>query len=229
MSRDRIVAAGRERFRESRAKLEEKDKWSYWFAIVATCTAIILSILPVFFVRHDALEYDPTIAVLTATLIALIWTAYHTFQSVAHSRAAVIFSKHLRTRSREFQYNAVLIESHYLEQAIELMVKDIDAYDLHLFARPRLCEAANKVDLVRVEVGALVSAVDSQLRLIEGNIRLWRDRRKGRTAVLMDQTSRLEEKIIVDLRRLRSGLLAKLQNELQKDASPEVIALVSDD
>lgn len=222
-----MVATGKERFRESLGGLEKKDKRSYWFAIIATCAAIVLSILPVF-VPHVELEYDPTIAVLTATLIALIWTTYHTFQGVAHSRAAVSFSKYLRSRSREFLSNAVLIESHYLEQAIDLIVKDIDAYDIQVFARPRLCEAANKPDLVRVDAGALISAVDSHLRLIEGDIRLWRDRKQGKTAALMDQSSRLEDKIIVELRRLRSGVLAKLQRELQKDASAEVVALVGE-
>lgn len=220
-----MVPAGKERFRESLEGLEKKDKRSYWFAIIATGAAIVLSILPVF-MPHAELQYDPTIAVLTATLIALIWTTYHTFQGVAHARTTVSFSKYLRSRSREFLSNAVLIESHYLEQAIDLVVKDIDAYDVHTFARPRLCDAANKPDLARVEAGALITAVDSHLRLIEGDIRLWRDRKQGKTAALMDQSSKLESKIIVELRRLRSGALAKLQSELQQDASGEVVALL---
>lgn len=56
-----------------------------------------------------------------------------------------------------------------------------------------------------------MTAVDSQLRLIEGDIRLWRVRKQGKTSALMDQASKLEWTIAVDLENLESNALAKLQ------------------
>lgn len=61
-----------------------RDRTAAWASVLA----LLLAVAPGFTERYQKGrwgDYDPTIAVLTATLIALIWTAHYTFRAVRHA------------------------------------------------------------------------------------------------------------------------------------------------
>ncbi len=83
-----------------------------------TAIALLLAIWP----RINALinggrsDYDPTIAVLTATLIAIIWYTYYTFETLQHARTR---DAEERQRGRESLASGVLAELRWLEESLE--------------------------------------------------------------------------------------------------------------
>jgi hypothetical protein len=57
----------------------KKFRHAFLFTCIASVVSIFLAIAPVFWAD---VEYDPTLAVLTATLVSLIWYTYFTYKAV---------------------------------------------------------------------------------------------------------------------------------------------------
>lgn len=89
-----------------------------WIPCLFTAVALLLVLWP----GIDALvsggksDYDPTAAVLTATLIAIIWYTYYTFEILQHARTR---DAEERRRARESLASGVLAELRWLEEALE--------------------------------------------------------------------------------------------------------------
>ena len=57
----------------------KRYRTAFYVACVASIVSVILAIAPAF---HGNAQYDPTLAVLTATLISLVWYTYFTYKAV---------------------------------------------------------------------------------------------------------------------------------------------------
>jgi hypothetical protein len=149
-----------------------RDKTPAWASILA----LLLAIAPGLRERYATGrwgEYDPTIAVLTATLIALIWTAHYTFRSVRHARQAEERENTRRWFAKRSMAAGVLAELEYMRQSLDLLRGRIYLREIHFLERPQLRHALAHVDLFSPETASKLSEFDSVLRQIESHSALY--------------------------------------------------------
>lgn len=119
-------------------------------AWTASGAAVFLAFLPVAFYGFERARYDPEVAVLTATLLALIWYTYHTHQSVEEARRAPVRQADFR---REGLAAALLMELQQLQKDLRDGIKLLQL-------RPRspvLYRALAQVEVFPSDVAALMS------------------------------------------------------------------------
>jgi uncharacterized membrane protein (DUF106 family) len=135
---------------------------------VGTGAALFLAIVPAtideIFDHGRLPAYDPEIAVLTATLIALIWTAYHTFQLVHQARLQATQDRRRRTETAKALRSAIVAELEEfqleLERSKALRIPD----DPTTFPRDQLARALAHPELFRPTDMAVLTKLDFLLR-----------------------------------------------------------------
>ena len=138
----------------------------YRVALASTGFAVILALLPALTVATGAsVEYDPTIAVLTATLIALIWTAYHTFQGVQHSRAAAIRADATRDAEAASLMASVSSELQYLAAALKAPNSLAFWTGFDALSHPQLTSALSRPDLFPAVISDRLAHLANNIRL----------------------------------------------------------------
>lgn len=94
-------------------------------------------------------EYDPTIAVLTATLVALIWTAYYTYRVVKRSEFEFERSEGKRERARLALLVSVAAELGNIKMSLDVLASGSTAVSANRFlATPVLSQAMTRADLL---------------------------------------------------------------------------------
>jgi hypothetical protein len=148
------------------------DKTPAWASVIA----LSLALGPGAIDRYQSGRwdsYDPTVAVLTATLIALIWTAHYTFRSVKHARQVEQREKARRLLAKNSMAVAVIEELDYLKPSLALMHGRIAVSGVRFLERPQLRHALAHIDLFSAPVAADLSRFDSILRQIESHAALY--------------------------------------------------------
>jgi hypothetical protein len=86
--------------------------WSF------TGASLFLASLPAFigYARSDRVTYDSNLAVLTATLIAIVWYTYYTYETLAFQRRR---DDEERARSKKALASGVLVELKWIEDMLE--------------------------------------------------------------------------------------------------------------
>lgn len=123
----------------------------YRIAWTASVAAIGLAVLPVFFQGVERIRYDSEVAVLTATLIALIWYTYHTHQSVEEARKAP-------ERQAEFRQKSLMAALLPELREVAHRVTRIFPYFTRLHA-PVLRRAVEQVEVFDKDVAEMVAEV----------------------------------------------------------------------
>lgn len=115
-------------------------KRSRFMAWVATGTSLLAATWPGIecAVTRSGCVYDAQLAVLTATLLAVIWYTYYTFESLEHSRSRDAAE---RTRARTTLASGLLAELLWLEDMLDQIYVDGPFTGYDMFGHP-MCEAA---------------------------------------------------------------------------------------
>ena len=118
---------------------------SRWLAWATSVAAIILSVLPGAgsMVHSQLPAYDGSLAVLTATLVALIWYTQFTFDTLAHYRTR---DEQERIRARAVLATGVLSELEWLEGRLEQVRLHGPYSDFDPFEHPVLEEILSRAD-----------------------------------------------------------------------------------
>jgi hypothetical protein len=148
------------------------DKTPAWASLVA----LFIAVAPGLSQRLDEGawgEYDPTIAVLTATLIALIWTAHYTFRAVRHARQAEERAELRRRLTRASIAAAVSAELDWLQPSLAILRARIHTREVSFLERPRLQDALSNLDLFSSASATSLSEFDAILQQIESQCALY--------------------------------------------------------
>jgi hypothetical protein len=111
--------------------------------------------------------------VLTATLLAILWTAHFTFRAVRHARQAEERQALRRTLARRSIATSVMEELDYLRPSLAVMQQRIAVRGIQFLARPQLRHALAHIDLFSSEGATELSRFDSVLRQIESHAALY--------------------------------------------------------
>jgi hypothetical protein len=121
-------------------------------------------------------EYDPTIAVLTATLVALIWTADYTFHAVNDGRRREEREEQRRVSAKKSILDGVVSELNSQDTWLE----QVDRYLYHVrvrrLDRPMMAEALRNAQLFEAEVIPIISQMSAHFQVIDGALDKLTDR-----------------------------------------------------
>lgn len=123
-----------------------------------------------FFWTHHFAEYDPTIAVLTATLIALIWTANYTFHAVQDGRSREIRDEERRLSARKSILSGVVAEFEAQDRWLEQVSLQLYHVRIKRLDRPMLAEALRNAYLLDPDVTAMLAALSTTFQAVEGRL-----------------------------------------------------------
>jgi hypothetical protein len=123
--------------------------------------------------RHGFTAEDFSTVVLTATLIAILWTAHYTFRGVRHSRQAREQDEIRRQLTRMSIAAAVSAELDWLEPSLALLTARIETRGVRFLERPQLQHALANLDLFSSASASRMSEFDSVLRQIEAQCALY--------------------------------------------------------
>jgi hypothetical protein len=143
-----------------------------WPPFLLSAFAIGLGIGPGWIaLRHFRLaEYDPTIAVLTATLVALIWTADYTFHAVNDGRRREEREEQRRASARKSILDGVVAELN----SSDMWLEQVDKYLYHVrvrkLERPMMAEALRNADLFEDRIIPIISQMSAHFQVIEGAV-----------------------------------------------------------
>ncbi len=146
------------------------DRTPSWITLGILVIGLPLLVWRVF---HGFTASDFGTVVLTATLIALIWTAHYTFRSVRHARQVEEHEDTRRRLARMSMAVAVMAEIDYLQPSLALMHARIAVNQVRFLDRPQLRNALAHIDLFSPAAAADLSRFDSILRQIESHAALY--------------------------------------------------------
>jgi hypothetical protein len=203
------------------------DKTPAWASVLA----LLLALAPggvhrIHSGRWD--DYDPTVAVLTATLIALIWTAHYTFRSVRHARQAEERENVRRVFARQSMVVGVMAELDYLKPLLALLGARIAVRGVRFLERPQLRHALAHVDVLSPAAANDLSRFDSILRQIESHVALYEAdfvaandaAEKGWTGLIHPDLLSFDRKRVEDIRTLiksAEALIPHLAQQLMQE------------
>ena len=151
---------------------------AFMTARVSTFVAVVLAaVVPVVgevLDHHRLPEYDPGLAVLTATLIAIIWTAYHTFQGVQHARTLLEREDAQRERDARFYLEALAEEITQISAALKMVEKSPSLARFDYLSHPILVECMKRSDLFAPSTAVYMTRVASALRPLPGILQAYR-------------------------------------------------------
>ncbi len=138
-------------------------------------------------------EYDPTIAVLTATLIAVIWYTYYTREVLQHAR---VRDEQERQRARRSLASGLLAELEWLENMLEQVYHDGPFIMYDIFEHPLLLQAISQSTLFNPVTVAKLSKFHALLRDVQNGVNYCRNmdptQRRRAEAPLMNETMRVK-------------------------------------
>jgi hypothetical protein len=140
-----------------------------WVPFALSALALILGVGPgwPFLWTFRLAEYDPTIAVLTATLVALIWTADYTFHAVQDSRDRESREAERRESARKSILGGLVAELDaqytWLGQVSEQLYHVRISLD-----RPMMAEALRNAQLFEGDVIPVISNFNTHFQVIDG-------------------------------------------------------------
>ncbi len=140
------------------------DRTPSWITLGILAVGLPLLVWRLF---HGFTASDFGTVVLTATLIALIWTAHYTFRSVRHARQVEERENTRRRLARASMAVGVMKEMEFLKPSLDLMDARIAVRGHHFLERPQLRHALAHIDLFSPAAANDLSQFDSILRLIE--------------------------------------------------------------
>lgn len=146
------------------------DRTPSWITLGILAVGLPLLVWRLF---HGFTASDFGTVVLTATLIALIWTAHYTFRSVRHARQVEERENTRRRLARMSMAVGVMEELDYLKPSLALMHSRITVRGIHFLERPQLRHALAHVDLFSSAAAGDLSRFDSILRQIESHAALY--------------------------------------------------------
>lgn len=197
------------------------DRTPAWITLAIAAVSIPLLIWRL---SHGFTAGDFGTVVLTATLIALIWTAHYTFRAVRHARQVEERENARRGFSRQSMAVGVMAELDYLNLSLALMRSRIAVRGVRFLERPQLRHALSHIDMFSRETATRLSQFDSILRQIESHVALYEAdfvaanyiNEKGwfgasRTDLLAFDTKRVE-----DIRTLIEGATIVIPHLLQQ-------------
>lgn len=168
-----------------------------FFPKVLSVIALALGIGPgwLVFWRPVQVEYDPTIAVLTATLIALIWTAYYTYGVVQRSEFEFGNREDARARARFALLASISAELEHVKNALDVVASLIPSVSAAAWlATPQLSQALTRTDLLKPEESHRLTALSNALRAIASSHELVNAQASGMSAAkLLDAKERNKE------------------------------------
>jgi hypothetical protein len=114
--------------------------------------------------------YDPPLAVLTATLIALIWTADYAFHAVRDARRRDAREDNRREATKNAIMGGVFSELLAIYAWLRVVEEDLYHARIWHFDRPMLSEALRSAHLFHEDEIAVLSLLAAQLQIVEGDI-----------------------------------------------------------
>lgn len=138
------------------------SRWELLIAWLATATAVLLAVLPAVAPEN----YDGTLAVLTVTLIAVVWYTYFTSAGLRHAERSLRYqidrAERDRGRARQGLATGLLAEVKSLEAQLRQVAADRRKVVFNPLASPILAEAFGRLELFRPEtVDALMEFAQS--------------------------------------------------------------------
>lgn len=117
------------------------------------------------------------VVALEATLIVLIWTAYHTYQGVLHARTLVEREDAAQIATRESLCLALLSEVTILRNGLDVATRElISAEEASRFLpRSLLRHSLERTELFSPNLASQITTVEGELSMVEANLRI-RDR-----------------------------------------------------
>lgn len=114
------------------------------------------------------------VVALEATLIVLIWTAYHTYQGVLHARMLVDRENVAGIATRTAICTALMAEVSILLDSLPLARHEsLTASEVSdLLTRPQLRHALQRSELFTPALASQITAVEGGLSLVEANLRI---------------------------------------------------------
>jgi hypothetical protein len=146
------------------------DRTPAWITLAIAAVSIPLL---VWRLSHGFTAGDFGTVVLTATLIALVWTAHYTFRAVRHARQVEERESIQRRLARQSMAMGVIAELEYLKPSLALMHARIAVRGVHFLERPQLRHALSRIDLFSSAAAHDLSQFDSILRQIESHAILY--------------------------------------------------------
>lgn len=143
-------------------------------AWVASCLSLALASLPGIgsLMRGRVGGYDANLAVLTATLISLVWYTQFTFETLQHYRE---ISEQERARSREILATGLLAELEWVEGLLEQVRKYGPYSHYDPLQHPLLEQVVTKADYFSRETVSQLSRFHALLRDVRAAVNAWRD------------------------------------------------------
>lgn len=154
-------------------KPERTTNQTWWIAGAATAVSLGLAITPgvIGRLRGAEVSYDASIAVLTATLISIIWYTAFTYESVVHQKSR---DEQELLRARMSLATGAIAELRWLEgllyQVIEL--GPLSFYDP--FGHPVLKAALRQATLFKPKTVGLLADFHSLLRDVQASVNEFR-------------------------------------------------------
>lgn len=173
-------------------------------------------------------EYDPTIAVLTATLIALIWTANYTYHAVLDARERDELESSRRQGARNSLLAGVASECETIDSALEVISERLYHARVLRVERPMFGEVLRNTHLLlELEVG-VITKLSMSLALIDSGLADLVNRgARFRSDYLSMSPSEIEKQFPESVKALRWIIASARQRlpELSKMLSPTMYAL----
>ena len=147
------------------------DRTPAWITL-----AIVIIGAPILFRRlhrGDFSAADFGTVVLTATLIALVWTAHYTYRSVRQGRQQREQDDLRREFTRMSLTAALGPELDYLQLSLTLVAARIETRGVRFLDRPQLQRALENLDLFPSSTARMLGEFDSVLRQIESQASLY--------------------------------------------------------
>lgn len=192
--------------------------------------ALVLGIGPGwrFFWTLGLAEYDPTIAVLTATLVALIWTANYTFHAVQDERSREAREDERRQSARRSILSGVVAEFDPQDTWLEQVSTYLYHARVRKLDRPMLAEALRNAHLLDPNVTAVLAAISVTFQMIEGQLEKLADEMHRMQPDFMNQgVDRAEILSGNEVKKLQADIKS-LREHLQQGAkllAPEIFAV----
>jgi len=160
-------------------------------------------------------DMPPADVVLTATLVALIWTAFHTYQGVKESREGAKRSRETRANEAMFLANAVHIELQYLINVFPTLRENLELYSPEATARPRIEMALNRADLLPPDFGALLALVDGRVRWLDFSARVLRELEAGKSSSHLEKATEVRKSMRETIETMAEQTLPEVERRLR--------------
>ena len=140
---------------------------------VFTATSLALALLPgaLALIQGSKSYYDSTLAVLTATLVAIIWYTYFTFETLQHAQTR---DAEERRRARQSLASGVLAELRWLEEVLEQVYVEGPFVIQDVLEHPLLQQAITQSTLFHPTTVEKLSHFHSLLRDVRNGMNEYR-------------------------------------------------------